>query len=682
MMRVPYFCFADLSTALAFASWLREVASEIHRIATQVSRHARLMSVEPQVLGQGVHLHLIYESGDAAGQNMTTACTWHACQWILEAAAAAGHRPEAFYVEGNMSSDKKVSFQSFVQGRGTRVVAECFVAQEHLQRVLKVSPQRVHQGVLDLRDAAAAVGTVGGNACVSNVLAGIFTATGQDIACVHESSVALLQSRLVDGGVRLHLSLPSLVVGTVGGGTHLPRQAELLEMMGCRGDGGLPALAEIIAGFCLTLELSTTSACVGGQFALAHERLGRNRPVEWLTPEEVTPGFLEGILRRTLGDEELRVTTAGPAPEVSLGDSILTELSSRKVRRMVGIFPYRLSCVSPSRGEERLEAVLKIKPLDEEVLLMAGALAGLGGSRLGRAFSQHREHLGFRGCHLRELALYAQSDPRFRRHVPEVYGVHQDKEREIYLLLLERLLDGELLDSAADPGGWTPEHLERALEGLGELHALWYRREEELLSQEWLGSPPSARGMIESAPLWAAMAEHAAQELEDELGGELLDLHLSRVETVERWWREIESLPRTLIHGDLNPRNVAFRRGPDGPTLFAYDWELATLHLPQRDLVELLAFILPSSVELPEVRRYSEVHRRALERHSGYAIDADEWWWGADLALRDFRIHRFAQYCVAHSERQYRFLTRVHGTLRRMEELMETSAPRGQGGLE
>ena len=121
----------------------------------------------------------------------------------------------------------------------------------------------------------------GSNANVSNVIAAVFAATGQDIASVNESSfgqISVEHNFGPGGGVNVSMLLPSLIVGTVGGGTSLPSQSNCLDMIGCRGAGKREKLAEIIATYCLALDLSTISAMVAGQFALAHDALGRNRP--------------------------------------------------------------------------------------------------------------------------------------------------------------------------------------------------------------------------------------------------------------------------------------------------------------------------------------------------------------------------------------------------------------------
>ena len=70
-------------------------------------------------------------------------------------------------------------------------------------------------------------GSLGYNAHFANIIAAIFIATGQDPAHVVEGSLGITTAEVL-GNEDLYFSvyLPSLVVGTVGGGTHLPTQKE------------------------------------------------------------------------------------------------------------------------------------------------------------------------------------------------------------------------------------------------------------------------------------------------------------------------------------------------------------------------------------------------------------------------------------------------------------------------
>lgn len=59
---------------------------------------------------------------------------------------------------------------------------------------------------------------------------------------------------------------------------------------------GVFRFGEIIAAFTLGLELSTLSAIAGGQFATAHERLGRNHPTHGLKDEHLNEFFFRDVL--------------------------------------------------------------------------------------------------------------------------------------------------------------------------------------------------------------------------------------------------------------------------------------------------------------------------------------------------------------------------------------------------
>ena len=99
----------------------------------------------------------------------------------------------------------------------------------------------------------------------------LFLACGQDVACVSEAVTGLTRVELTAAGdLYVSVTLPNLLVGTVGGGTSLPTARECLEMMGCYGDGKARKLAEIFAAVALTGELALTGAMASGSFAESH----------------------------------------------------------------------------------------------------------------------------------------------------------------------------------------------------------------------------------------------------------------------------------------------------------------------------------------------------------------------------------------------------------------------------
>jgi len=122
-------------------------------------------------------------------------------------------------------------------------------------------------------------GLNGHNLHTANALAGLYLATGQDVACVAENAGAIFTSEAhPDGSYEATITLPSITIGTVGGGTRLKDQNENLQMLGCAGENGVKKFAEIVAACALALEISLGLAIVkGDEFADAHEKYGRKK---------------------------------------------------------------------------------------------------------------------------------------------------------------------------------------------------------------------------------------------------------------------------------------------------------------------------------------------------------------------------------------------------------------------
>ncbi|MFD0474171.1 phosphotransferase [Nonomuraea thailandensis] len=254
------------------------------------------------------------------------------------------------------------------------------------------------------------------------------------------------------------------------------------------------------------------------------------------------------------GLEVTDVTWIDHAP----GSSLITELTARADRRKTtGIFPVRVAWRRDD-ADGSTDLVLKVKPLDQEVIIEAAKLASLCGGQVADLYPRWRDWTGFTGLHTRELAVYRHAEPALRAVLPRAYGVHEDAAREAYVIAMERLGPGVLhLDSAGTPEQWRPEHLAAAVRGIAGVHAAFLGRHDEL--RAWLGPVQSAERMTAMRELWGALLEHAATE-----HPELVDAASARrlrriVEEIPRWWGRLESMPRTLVHNDFNPRNIALR---------------------------------------------------------------------------------------------------------------------------
>jgi len=184
-------------------------------------------------------------------------------------------------LSGNLCTDKKPAAINAVEGRGRTVTADVAVPREVVEERLHTTPGAIAE--LNTRKnlvGSAKAGSLGFNAHVANVVAAMFLATGQDEAQVVEGANAITTAEERDGDLYLSVSLASLEVGTVGGGTKLPTQSEALDILGIRGGGdpagsNADALAEFIAVGALAGELSLLSALASRHLSSAHAELGR-----------------------------------------------------------------------------------------------------------------------------------------------------------------------------------------------------------------------------------------------------------------------------------------------------------------------------------------------------------------------------------------------------------------------
>jgi hydroxymethylglutaryl-CoA reductase (NADPH) len=275
MQRAPAFGFDSAREARSFGDWVTASFAAIKAEAEATTRVGRLHDIEQFPASRFMFLRFNYTTGDAAGQNLTGKATLRACAWIRS--HYAGIRD--FCLEGNLATDKKSSHLNILRTRGKRVVAEATIPADLMRRVVHTTTGQMFRArqISNLGGLLAGVNNNGNHS--ANAIAALFTATGQDIANVAESSAALVHTELLaDGSYYYSITIPALIVATYGGGTGLPTQRECLELLGCYGPGQVRKFAEIVAATVLCGEISLGGAVVADEWVTAHERLGRNRP--------------------------------------------------------------------------------------------------------------------------------------------------------------------------------------------------------------------------------------------------------------------------------------------------------------------------------------------------------------------------------------------------------------------
>jgi hydroxymethylglutaryl-CoA reductase (NADPH) len=270
----PVFFFSGAADAYDFSVHLNENFHKIKAEAESTTRHGKLLRLECHAIGREVIVDFCYFTADAHGMNMIVKATEQACQWICRHSRASN-----FLIFSGHSSEKRGSGVLLAGGKGKKVVAGALLSASVLRNYLHITPLQLRNlwqhTVLGHLQANA----IGYNAHYANGLTALFIACGQDVANVVNSAVGITNFELTGNNqIYASVTLPSLTVATVGGGTGMGTSHECLEMLGVAGKGGALKLAEIVGATLLAGEISMAAAMASGEFVKAHDRYGRNRP--------------------------------------------------------------------------------------------------------------------------------------------------------------------------------------------------------------------------------------------------------------------------------------------------------------------------------------------------------------------------------------------------------------------
>lgn len=282
MTRAPVVRFGSAVRAAQLKQWLDTPSNfaTIKAAFESTTRFGKLQSIKVSVAGRHAFLRFKCSTGDAMGMNMVSKGVNKAMDAIEEVFSDM----DTLAISGNMCTDKKPAAINWIEGRGKSTVCEAVIKKETVEKVLHTTVE----SLVELNTAknmvgSSMAGSIGGfNAHASNIVTAIFLATGQDAAQNVESSQCMtLMERLPSGDLHLSVTMPSIEVGTVGGGTHLPGQSACLDIVGARGASrktpgeNASRLAIVVAATVMAGELSLMSALAAGHLVRSHMQLNR-----------------------------------------------------------------------------------------------------------------------------------------------------------------------------------------------------------------------------------------------------------------------------------------------------------------------------------------------------------------------------------------------------------------------
>ncbi len=268
----------DAGQALAAWNSLNKRKDELNKIVKETSRYAQLIDMHVQIIGNLLYLRLEFTTGDASGHNMVTHASENLQLWIQQQYETLKYCS----ISANYCSDKKATAVNGILGRGKNVVAELLIPRQLCERRLKTTPQAICK--LNLRKNMIGTLIAGGvrsaNAHFANMLLAFYLATGQDAANIVEGSQGITHTEVRNDDLYFSVTLPNLIIGTVGNGKELDFVAENLKLLGCKEDRypgeNARRLAVICACAVLSGELSLLAAQTNeGELMESHLRLER-----------------------------------------------------------------------------------------------------------------------------------------------------------------------------------------------------------------------------------------------------------------------------------------------------------------------------------------------------------------------------------------------------------------------
>ena len=271
-----------------------------------------------------------------------------------------------------------------------------------------------------------------------------------------------------------------------------------------------------------------------------------------------------------------------------------------------------------------MKVVIKVKIMGEQHLkILLDGVVSMGDLEFAELVRNHFDTTA-KG-EQRELACLNMShNQTWRAILPRVYLTLNDPSRDVYAVAMEYLRDVDAfthLDTVEDVTVWSEADINDVFQGIAAIHALYYGNTNAI--------PDEIKKYLNMIELSDIYQNRHHQQSFIRMVKYVTGNHSSLLETTgtkQVLQNSIDNIdqvcailcksPATLVHNDFSVRNVCLRRsesppkrGSDTSRVIVYDWEFARIMVPQHDIAEFIAFVLPERSKPEAWEKYMEMYR-------------------------------------------------------------------------
>ena len=269
--RAAIFICTSLSNADKLKEWCLEHNEEITKEVNDSDPFIKLIKIDYDFISTNLIVTFTLDTGDAMGSNMGSKAAGVAAKFIQANSKLSKINYPPF------PEDKKIIP---ARQKGKKVIASVKIKNDVLTRIARIDNYRLFEFFNLYKNALARYGGCSLNIHSVNGMAALFLALGQDPAYLGECSQVIVDAKPINNDIlEFSVTIPSLIIGTVGGGTGLPSAKTSLNIIDCYGANKAKKLAEIMAATIMAGELNCGSAQCSLEFVKAHETMGKNPPM-------------------------------------------------------------------------------------------------------------------------------------------------------------------------------------------------------------------------------------------------------------------------------------------------------------------------------------------------------------------------------------------------------------------